>query len=67
MIVAVLIGIMMVCIVMGIRAVQNIIGYNKRMKELERELDIKLERREVRLQRYERERHNKYINNLNKQ
>jgi hypothetical protein len=67
MIVGALIGIMAVCIVMGIRAVQNIIGHNKKMRELERELDIKLERREVRLQRYERERHNKYINNLNKQ
>jgi len=62
MIVGALIGIMAVCIVMGIRIVQNILKHNKRMRELERELDIKLERREIRLQRYERERHNQWIN-----
>ena len=62
MIVGALIGIMAVCIVMGIKAVQNIIRHNKKMRELERELDIKLERRKIRLERYERERHNQWIN-----
>jgi uncharacterized membrane-anchored protein YhcB (DUF1043 family) len=65
MIVGALIGIMAVCIVMGIRIVQNIIRHNKRMKELERELDKKLEAGKLRLQRYEREVYNKGINNIN--
>ena len=67
MIVGALIGIMAVCIVMGIRIVQNIIRHNKKMKELERELDKKLEAGKLRLQRYEREVYNKGINNLIKQ
>ncbi len=37
------------------------------MKELERELDKKLEAGKLRLQRYEREVYNKGINNLIKQ
>lgn len=65
MIVGALIGIMAVCIVMGIRIVQNIVKRNKRAKELERELDKKLEAGKLRLQRYEREIYNKGINNIN--
>ncbi len=65
MIVGALIGIIAVCIVMGIRIIQNIIRHNKKMKELERELHKKLEAGKLRLQRYEREMYNKSINNIN--